>query len=306
VAGGIVTVLTHPRTIPSRILYASGATVATIHGEAPVSGPSPSIAAVAKHERTGKERTMFSQIRSSRVSVTVRLLVVAAVLLMAVTSVGRATAQDTSRMPMYGGATVTVLGHGSVTMKPDVASLSVGVSVTKPELAAAQSEAATVMTRVLAAIRAAGVLDDDIQTSYYNVYAITKYDETGNPDGVSGYQVSNQVQVMIRDLDAVNSLLEDVVTAGANMIYGVTFGVADPTAAKSEARAEAVADAKTRAEELAAAAGMTLGQIVSMSEGVVGGQVYYGDQGAGGRGGGPIESGSLEVTVDVEVTYELV
>jgi uncharacterized protein YggE len=189
-------------------------------------------------------------------------------------------------------------------MKPDVASLSVGVSITKPELAAAQIEAATVMTRVLAAIRAAGVLDADIQTSYYNVYAITKYDETGNPDGVSGYQVSNQVQVTVRDLDAVNTLLEDVVTAGANMIYGVTFGVADPTAAKSQARTEAVADAKTRAEELATAAGLKLGQIVSMSEGVVGGQAYYGGQGA--AGGGPIESGSLEVTVDVEVTYELV
>lgn len=248
---------------------------------------------------------MFSQIGFSRVLISARLMVVAAALLVAVAGTGRATAQDTSRMPMYQGATVTVLGHGSVTMKPDVASLNVGVSVTKPELAAAQNEATTVMTRVLAAIRAAGVLYDDIQTSYYNVYAITKYDETGNAAGISGYQVSNQVQVMVRDLDAVNALLEDVVTAGANMIHGVTFGIADPTAAKSQARAEAVADAKTRAEELATSAGMTLGEIISMSEGVLQGAVYYGDEGAGGAGGGPIESGSLEVTVDVQVTYEL-
>jgi uncharacterized protein YggE len=210
-------------------------------------------------------------------------------------------------MPMYRFATVTVLGHGSVTMRPDIASLSVGVSITKPDLAQAQSEAASVMTRILVAIRAAGALDDDIQTSYYNVYAIAKYDETGNQTGISGYQVSNQVQVTVRDLDAVNSLLEDVVAAGANMIYGVTFGISDSTAAKSEARAEAVADAKTRAEELATAAGLTLGPIVSMSEGVIQGAPYYGGQGAAGGGaGGPIESGSLEVTVDVYVTYALV
>lgn len=252
---------------------------------------------------------MFSRLRSTRYAVSARLLVVAALVGVALlTAAGgeRATAQDTSRMPMYQAPTVTVLGHGSVSVEPDIATLSVGVSVTQPELSRAQSEATTVMTRILAAIRAAGVLDDDIQTSYYNVYAITSYDESGNPSGISGYQVSNQVQVTVRDLDAVDALLEDVVTAGANMIYGVTFGIGDPTAAESQARAEAVGDAKTRAEELATAAGLTLGPIVSMSEGVAQSSIYYGGQGAGGRGGGPIESGNLDVTVDVLVTYQLI
>jgi uncharacterized protein YggE len=253
---------------------------------------------------------MSSRRRSSRLAVSARLLAVAVLagvgLLTAVTA-APATAQDTGSVATDQTATVTVLGHGSVAVKPDTATLSIGVSVTDPDLAQAQQEATRLMTKVIAAVKANGVKDDDIQTAYYNVYAITRYDENGNPSGIVSYQVSNQVQVTVRDLGKVESVLEDAVTAGANTIYGVSFGIADPSAAKSQARAEAVADAKQRAEELAAAAGLTLGRVVSMSEGVLQSSPYFAGQGAGGQGGaGPVESGSLAVTVDVQVTYELV
>jgi uncharacterized protein YggE len=254
---------------------------------------------------------MFANSRLLRSATYARLLVTATLVggafVSAVAGAGRASAQDATAVATNSPATVTVLGQGSVTVKPDIASLSVGVSATESELGQAQREVTRLMTAVIAAIKAAGVDDEDIQTSSYNVYAITRYDDTGNPSGVLGYQVSNQVQVMVRDLDAVNSVLEDAVAAGANTIYGVTFGIADSSAAESQARAFAVADAKRRAEELATAAEMTLGRIVSMSEGVIFPSAYLSSQGAGGQGGGgPIESGSLKITVDVQVTYELV
>jgi uncharacterized protein len=220
--------------------------------------------------------------------------------------IGRVGAQEATPVPAAGGqAVVTVLGHGSVTVKPDIATINVGVTVTAPALADAQRQATRLMTKVVAAIKKDGVKDEDIQTSYYSVNVVSSYDNNGNPTGVTGYQVSNQVAVTVRDLDKVNSILEDAVAAGANSIYGITFGVADPSAAASQARAAAVADARTRAEELATAAGLTLGRVLSISEGVPQPVPYAAGQAAGKGGAVPIETGGLEVTVDVQVTYEL-
>jgi uncharacterized protein YggE len=220
---------------------------------------------------------------------------------------GRAAAQDATPVAGSSTAVVTVLGEGSVTVKPDIATVMIGVQVTKPTLPEAQSEATKEMNRVIKAITNAGISKDDIQTSYYSVNILQNYDNTGTPTEVTGYQVSNQVNVTVRDLDKVGTLLDDVVAAGANSIYGINFGIADPSEAESQARAMAVADAKKRAEELAQAAGLNLGRVLSISEGVAQPIPYANAQLAGGKGGGaPVQSGSLQVTVDVQVTYELV
>ncbi|HKG26608.1 MAG TPA: SIMPL domain-containing protein [Thermomicrobiales bacterium] len=216
-------------------------------------------------------------------------------------------AQDATPVPSGSPAVVTVLGHGAATVTPDIATVTIGVQVTKPTLPEAQSEATAQMTAVLEAIKAAGIDEKDIQTAYYSVNVLQNYDNTGNPTEVIGYQVSNQVNVVVRDLDKVGQLLEDVVAAGANSIYGITFGVSDPSDAQSQARADAVADAKKRAEELAKAAGLSLGRVLSISEGISQPIPYY-DSGqfAGGKAGAPVQFGTTEVTVDVQVTYELV
>jgi len=220
---------------------------------------------------------------------------------------GRVAAQDATPVPSGSPAVVTVLGHGAATVTPDIATVTIGVQVTKPTLPEAQSEATAQMTAVLEAIKAAGIDEKDIQTAYYSVNVLQNYDNTGNPTEVIGYQVSNQVNVVVRDLDKVGQLLEDVVAAGANSIYGITFGVSDPSDAQSQARADAVADAKKRAEELAKAAGLSLGRVLSISEGISQPIPYY-DSGqfAGGKAGAPVQFGTTEVTVDVQVTYELV
>ena len=207
-----------------------------------------------------------------------------------------------------GVATVSVSGHGEVNVPPDTASVNIGVDIIKPTLSEAQSEAATQATSVIEALKAAGIAEEDIQTSYFSVNLLRDYSENADPTLITGFEIINQLQVIVRDTESLGDLLDAAVNAGANSIYGVTFYVDDQTAAASEARIMAVENARMKAEELAAAAGMTLGPVVAISEGAV---PVYAPMYA--RGGGmamesaatPVETGSTTVAVDVQVTYEL-
>jgi uncharacterized protein YggE len=165
------------------------------------------------------------------------------------------------------------------------------------------------MEAVIDAVKAAGIADKDIQTSTYYVSVVQNYDSNGNPSEVTSFQVQNQVNVVIRDITTVGDVLDGAVAAGANTIYGVNFYVDDSSAATSQARKLAVEDAHTRAQELAEAAGMTLGPVVSIAEGYSSGPIY-------GKGGGvvaeaaapstPIQAGSSTIEVDVTVIYQLI
>ncbi len=138
---------------------------------------------------------------------------------------------------------------------------------------------------------------------------VQNYDSNGNPSDVTSFQVQNQVNVVIRDISKVGDVLDSAVAAGANTIYGVNFYVDDSTTASSQARKLAVEDAHQRAQELAEAAGMTLGPVLSISEGYSSGPIY-------GRGGGagmaqaasstPIQAGTTIIEVDVTVVYQLI
>ena len=146
-----------------------------------------------------------------------------------------ASAQDATPAAGSTTATVSVSGVGMVTVTPDTASVQLGVTVTEATLAAAQESASTQMEAVIAAVKAAGVEDKDIQTSTYYVSVVQNYDENGNPSEVTSFQVQNQVNVVIRDIAKVGDVLDGAVAAGANTIYGVNFYVEDSTAASSEA-----------------------------------------------------------------------
>jgi uncharacterized protein YggE len=115
------------------------------------------------------------------------------------------------------------------------------------------------------------------------------------------------LRVTVRDTDQLGELIDAAVNVGANRISGVTFYVDDETAAASDARIEAVEDARTKAEELAAAAGMTLGPLVVMSEGTtpLAPAVFVTGGGGGGGGGTPVEPGSTTVAVNVTMSFEL-
>jgi uncharacterized protein YggE len=174
---------------------------------------------------------------------------------------------------------------------------------------------------VIEALKGAGIADEDIQTAYFSVTILRDFDaaaavgatpesENADPTQITGFEIVNQLQVTVRDTDMLGNLLDEAVTAGANSINGVTFYVDDQTAAASEARRLAVEDARTKAEELAAAAGLTLGSIISIAEGTLSPMPPPMPAGAGGEmamaeAAVPVQSGSSIVAVDVSMTFAL-
>ncbi|MGH2548403.1 MAG: SIMPL domain-containing protein, partial [Thermomicrobiales bacterium] len=152
---------------------------------------------------------------------------------------------------------------------------------------------------------AADVPDDLIQTTNYSINVVNEFDDNGNLKGVSGYQVTNQVQATITDLDGLGALIDDLVANGANSINGIQFMASDATDALSQARLLAVADAKAKASELAKAAGGKLGEIISISESSIGaGPVAKGGFAAAQDATTtPIQTGSLQIQISVTITY---
>jgi uncharacterized protein YggE len=166
-----------------------------------------------------------------------------------------------------------------------------------------------------------GIPSDDIQTASFNVYAVRDYNVEASSQlpPLIGYNVTNQVSVTVRDLEweqglpseQVGQVIEESIAAGANDIYGVSFSVEDTSAAESEARKMAVDNASARATELAEAAGKSVGDVIAISEGVsftpIGFTSVAEDSMRGGGGGGaPIMGGTIEIVVNVSVTYALV
>ena len=221
-------------------------------------------------------------------------------------SIGGARAQDAASTT---AGTIDVYADGTVIIEPDSASIIIGVDVSQPNLADAQLEADTRMVDVIAAIVAAGIDEEYIQTTWYNVSVINDYDEYGRMKGVIGYQVSHQVTVVTEDLDGLGALIDSVVSKGANSIYGITFFAKDSTAAASQARTLAVENARVKATELAAAAGVELGRLVRVSETYSPSSPAVRSEAAaadGMGGGAPIQTGSLQIQVGVQLVYEIV
>jgi len=200
---------------------------------------------------------------------------------------------------------VTVVGQGTAYGQPDQATVVVGVETFAATVAEATSQNQTTLDNVMAALTAAGIAAEDIQTTNYSLYAEQTYGDNG-PTGIAGYRVSNQVNVKIRDIALVGDVLAGVTEAGANAIYGVNFSVADPAALEAEARALAMQDAANRAASLAELGNVSLGGITVISE-VVGTPVmpygggYAMEQAASAAPG--ISPGQLSYQVQVQVTY---
>ena len=221
-----------------------------------------------------------------------------------------AQAQSTESAGGYSPTeTITVVGQGSVSVKPDIARVSLGVETSAETIGEAVAENQDIMESILAALEDIGVDSKDIQTMNYSI-RLDRYPEqfgrvesaTEEPQPV--YRVSNMVSVTIRDLDSVGSVLDAVIEAGANDIWGINFAVDDPAQSQDEARAAAIEDALARAGALAESNGVELGPVMSVSE-IVGAtpisKAVVMESAA--AGGGPISPGELEVGYQVQVTY---
>ena len=151
--------------------------------------------------------------------------------------------------------TISVNGLGRVTVVPDVADVSVGVSLTRTTVRDAQAAAATAMTAVIAALHKAGVADKDIQTTSLSLQPVYDYSVNGNAPKLTGYQIANTVQATVRDLGTISDVIDGALAAGATTLNGITFRVDDPSAAEAQARVAAMQDARAKADALARVAG---------------------------------------------------
>ncbi|HEY3224468.1 MAG TPA: SIMPL domain-containing protein [Pseudolabrys sp.] len=161
--------------------------------------------------------------------------------------------------------TVTVTGEATVGVAPDTAIIRIGVSSQEKTAREAGEANARQMTSVLAAIKASGIAERDIQTSRLSLQPQYDPNKGGTPR-LTGFQANNQVTVRIRDIDSLPTVLDRAIGAGANEMSGIEFVVSEQSKLLDQARDDAIADARRKAELYAKAAGAKLGHVVSISE----------------------------------------
>ena len=205
---------------------------------------------------------------------------------------------------------ISVTGQGKVSAVPDIVSLRLGVEAQAASVAEAQTQAAEAMTQVMAALTDNGVAKKDIQTQYYSIRQVTKWDREKEEQVVVGYRVTNTVTAKIRDIDKAGTIIDAVAEAGGDLvrINSIGFSIDDPSAYYEQAREKAMADAKAKAEQLADLADVTLGKPTYISEGISypiypRDEVYY--EGAAPKTETPISPGEMEISLTVQVVYAI-
>ncbi len=203
---------------------------------------------------------------------------------------------------------LTVSGTGVVTLIPDYATLNLGVSAQASTVSEAQSQSAAQMTKLLEALKAMGIKDEDIQTSYFSINPIYDYSSMGSSEQVTGYRVDNSLSVTVRVLDDVSRVLDGAMAAGANQSYGLTFESTRRAEAYDQALQMAVQEAARKAELMAAATGKELRGLKAVTEqtgGYRGEYVMSAKMMDGATGGTPIMAGTLTVEATVQSVYYL-
>ena len=202
--------------------------------------------------------------------------------------------------------TLSMNGHGEVRTAPDVATVNAGVTTSAPTAAAALAANSSRMTGVFAALKKLGVAEKNIQTTGFNISPQYTNGDNNNPRRLTGYQVNNEVSVRLDDVSKVGAGLDALVAAGANQMNGISFDIAAPAPLLERARADAIADARSRAQTYAGAADVSLGAILSISEG--GGaeppRPLYKVM-AMSAAPTPVAAGQQSVTADVSVVWEI-
>lgn len=199
---------------------------------------------------------------------------------------------------------ISVIGEASVSVAPDQAQIDGGVTSdarTAREAAEANNAA---MSKVLQALKGAGIEEKDFQTSRLSLQPQYAPNRTG-PSPVTGYRASNRVTVRVRDVAKVASVIDVLVGAGANDIGGINFTVSQPSKHLDDAREKAVADARRKAEIYARAAGITLGEPLSISEEGSPTPLFRGKMAAPMAAGAPVAQGEETLSVTVSVSWAI-
>jgi hypothetical protein len=206
---------------------------------------------------------------------------------------------------------IWVTGEGKVSVTPDVAIIQVGIQAQSDSVANAQTQASEAMNKVKTALILNGIAEKDIQTQYFNIQQLTRWNYEKEELVVYGYQVTNMVTVKIRDMGKPGTIIDAVSAAGGDLIRinSIQFTVEDATIYYDEAREKAVANAEDAAKQLADLTGVKLGKPIYISvSGVYSPQApIYRDVKASPEAGNstPISIGELEISLTVQVTYAI-
>ncbi|MEE7547003.1 SIMPL domain-containing protein [Xanthomonas sp. Kuri4-1] len=233
-------------------------------------------------------------------------------LLLALTiATGTAMTAHAQTAPSYAipsdGTLLNVSAEAEARRVPDVASLSAGVVTQAADGNTAMRQNAEQMSKVMAAIKGAGIADKDIQTSGVNLNPQYTYKD-GEAPKINGYQASNTVSLKVRDITRLGKVLDALAAQGANQINGPSFEIDQPEPAYDEARLAALKKAQARAETYAKSLGLKVRRIVSISEGRGGGVrpvMMMSARAAKAEADTPIAPGESTLSVNLDVTFEL-
>ena len=198
-------------------------------------------------------------------------------------------------------AMISVTGEATVSVAPDLAQIDAGVTTGAKTAREASEANNAAMGKVLLALKGASIDEKDFQTSRLSLQPESAPNRTSGPPTIVGYRASNRVTIRLRDVTKVASVIDTLVGAGANDLGGINFTVSQASKLLDEAREQAIADARRKAEIYAKAAGVTLGAPLSISEGGAPGPIAYRKMAAGMAASAPVAQGeeTLQVTVSV-------
>ena len=202
---------------------------------------------------------------------------------------------------------MNVSGTGQVSVVPDIASISLGVRTEAEDVTEALSGNTEQAKAIANVLQDFNVAEEDIQTSNFNVYPSERYDPMTGEVTSHYFVVENTVFVVVRDLSSLGDILSAVVDAGANNIYGISFDIEDREAAINQARELAIQNAKEKAQDMAEAAGVELGDLLSINVyGTTSPITYYDSKGSTYSASSvPTSAGTLTISIECNLTYEL-
>jgi len=215
----------------------------------------------------------------------------------------------------YSGSQQTGLvvnGEGKVKAIPDLATLNLGIEAQADTVSEARTQAAEAMDNVMAALKAVGIVEKDIQTSQFSIYPVRQWNPETGEETLVGYRASNMLNVKIREMAKAGEVIDSVVQAGGDLtqVQGISFSVEDPKPFQAQAREEAFDDAKAKAEQMAGLAGVKLSKPIFITES----GYYYpvsvpmalaAKADEAGFTSTSISPGEQEISVNVQITYEI-
>jgi uncharacterized protein YggE len=202
-------------------------------------------------------------------------------------------------------AMISVTGEATVSVPPDLAQIDAGVTSEAKTAREASDANNAAMGKVLLALKGAGIEEKDYQTSRLSLQPESAPNRPGGPATIVGYRASNRVTVRLHDVSKVASVIDMLVAAGANDIGGINFTVSQASKLLDDAREQAIADARRKAEIYAKAAGVTLGAPLSISEGGTPVPIPYRRMAAGMAPSAPVAQGEETLQVTVAVSWAI-